>query len=50
MLQFFTINGGGGQVDHVNWTVLAPFCSSGTWRLHMKFDYNWSSSFRREVV
>ena len=46
----FTIYERGGHAGHVTRTVLTTFHSPDPWRLHMKFGYNWPSSFRGEVV
>ena len=46
----FTIYGHGGHLGHVTRTVWTTFRSPDPWRLHMKFGYNWPSSFRGEVV
>ena len=47
--QVFNIYGHGGHLGHVTRTVLTTFRSSDPWMQHMKFSYNWPSSFR-EVV
>ena len=45
-----TIYGRGGHLGHVTRSVLTTFHSPDSWRLHMKFGYNWPSSLRGEVV
>ena len=46
----FAIYGHGGHLGHVTWTKYINFVSRFAWRLHMKFNWNWPSSFRGEVV
>ena len=49
-LKVFTIYGRGGHLDQRTATILAIFRSPILRRLHMKFEQNWLSSFRGEVV
>ena len=49
-LNIFTIYGHGGHLGQQTVTILAIFRSSNLRRLHMKFEQNWLSSFRGEVV
>ena len=48
--EVFTIYGHGSHLGQVTRTVWTTFCSPDPWRLHMKFGYNWPSSFRGEIV
>ena len=50
-LKVFTIYGrAGGHLGQRTATILAIFRSPTLRRLHMKFEQNWLSGFRREVV
>ena len=49
-LKVFTIYGRGGHLGQRTATILAIFRSPILRRLHMKFDQNWLSGFRGEVV
>ena len=49
-LKVFTIYGHGGHLSQRTVTILAIFRSLTLRRLHMKFEQNWFSSFRGEVV
>ena len=46
----FTIYGRDGHLGQWTATILAIFCSPTLRRLHMKFEQNWLSGFRGEVV
>ena len=49
-LNVFTIYGRGGHLGQRTATILAIFRSPTLRRLHMKFEQNWLSGFRGEVV
>ena len=49
-LKVFTIYGRGGHLGQQTATILAIFLSPTLRRLHMKFEQNWLSGFRGEVV
>ena len=49
-LKVFTIYGCGGHLGQRTATILAIFRSPTLRRLHMKFEQNWLSGFRGEVV
>ena len=49
-LKVLTIYGHGGHLGQRNATILALFRSPTLRRLHMKFEENWPSGFRGEVV
>ena len=49
-LKVFTIYGHGGHLGQRTTTILAIFLSPTLRRLHMKFEQNWLSGFRGEVV
>ena len=49
-LKVFTIYGRGGHLGQRTATILAIFHSPTLRRLHMKFEQNWLSGFRGEVV
>ena len=49
-LKIFTIYGSGGHLGQRTATILAIFRSPILRRLHMKFEQNWLSGFRGEVV
>ena len=40
----------GSHLGHMTKTVWTTFRSPDPWRLHIKFGYNWPSSFRGEVI
>ena len=44
------IYGHGGHLGHVTWTIYTNFCSPFPRRLHIKFGFDWPSSFRGEDV
>ena len=46
----FTIYGRGGHLGQQTTTILAIFRSPTLRKLHMKFEQNWLSGFRGEVV
>ena len=46
----FTIYGHGGHLGHVTWTIYINFCSPFPKRLHIKFGFDWPSSFRGEDI
>ena len=50
VLKVFTIYGRGSDLDQQTATILAIFRSPILRRLHMKFEQNWLSGFRGEVV
>ena len=41
----FIIYGHVGHLGHVTWTIWTNFNSPIPWRLHKKFDFDWSSGF-----
>ena len=47
---FFAIYSHGGHLGHVTWTIYINFYSHFLWMLHMKFGFDWPSSFREEDV
>ena len=47
-LIMFHVNG--GHLSHLTWTIYINFLSLSPRGLHMKFDFDWSSGFRREDV
>ena len=49
-LKVFTIYGHGDHLSQRTVTILAIFRSPNLRRLHMKFEQNWLSGFREEVV
>ena len=49
-LRVFTIYGHGGHLGHVTKTIRTNFRSPILRSLHMKYDFNWPSSFRGEDV
>ena len=42
---FFTIYGRGGHLGHVTQMPQTNFCSPYPRRLHIEFDFDWSSGF-----
>ena len=50
LFKVFTIYGHGGHLGHVTWTIYINFCSTFPRRLHIKFGFDWPSSFRGEDV
>ena len=46
----FNINGRGGHLGHVTWTIYINFRSPFPRRLHIKFDFDWPSGFRGEDI
>ena len=50
ILRFFTIYGHGGHLGHVSWTIYINFRSPFPRRFHIKFGFDWPSSFRGEDV
>ena len=46
----FAIYGHGGHLGHVTWTIYTNFRSPFPRRLHIKFGFDWPSSFRGEDV
>ena len=44
---FFTTYGRGGHLGHVTQMLRTNFCSPYPRRLHIKFDFDWASSFRQ---
>ena len=48
-LKVFTINGHGGHLGHVTWTININFLSHCPRRLHMKFGIDWPSGLREDV-
>ena len=44
----FTINGHGGDLGHVTWTICTKFGSPFSRRLRIKFGFDWPSGFRGE--
>ena len=49
-LKVFTINGRGGHLGHVTWTIYTNFASPFQRRLHIKFGFDWQSGFGGEDV
>ena len=49
-LRVFTIYGRGGHLGHVTRTICTNFHSPILRSLHMKYEFNWPSSFRGEDV
>ena len=45
---FFTIYGRGGHLGHANWIWRSNFRLPYLWMFHIKFHFDWSSSFREE--
>ena len=48
-LKVFTIYGRGGHLGHVTWTIYTNFGSPFPRRLHIKFGFDWPSSFGEDV-
>ena len=46
----FTINGHGGHLGHVTWTIYTNFHTPIQRMLHMKFGFDWPSDFIGEDV
>ena len=44
----FTIYGRGGHLGHVTWILRSNFRLPYPWMLHIKFHFDWPSSFREE--
>ena len=44
----FTIYGRGGHLGHVAWISRSNFRLPYSWMLHIKFHFEWPSSFREE--
>ena len=49
-MKVFTINEHGGHLGHVTCAIYINFLSHFPRRLHMKFGFDWPSSFREENV
>ena len=47
-LVVFTIYGRGGHLGHVTWIWRSNFRLPYQWMLHIKFHFDWPSSFREE--
>ena len=47
-LVVFTIYGCGGHLGHVTWISQSNFRLPYPWMLHIKFHFDWPSSFREE--
>ena len=47
-LVFFTIYGRGGHLGHLTLISQSNFHSLYPWILHIKFHFDWPSSFRKE--
>ena len=45
IFKVFTIYGHGGHLGNVTWTIYIHFCSPFPRRLHIKFGFDWPSSF-----
>ena len=45
-LNVLTINGRGGHLGHVTWTIYINFGSPFPMRLNIKFGFDWPSGFR----
>ena len=50
IFKVFTINGHGGHLGHVTWTIYINFRSPFPEKVHMKFGIDWPSGFREEDV
>ena len=50
IFKVFTIYGHGGHLGNVTWTIYINFPSPFPKRLHIKFGFDWPSSFRGEDV
>ena len=48
-LKVFTIYGHGGNLGHVTWTIYTNFGSPFPRRLHIKFWFDWPSSFEEKM-
>ena len=48
-LLFFTIVGHGGHLGHVTQISRSHFRSPSPWTLHIKFHFDWPSSFRKDL-
>ena len=48
-LVLFTIQGHGGHLGRVTWTIYINFLSHFPRRIHMKFGIDWPSGFRKDV-
>ena len=46
---FFTIYRRGGHLGHVTWISRSNFRLPYPWMLHIKFHYDWRSSFREDL-
>ena len=46
----YTINGRGGHLGHVTWTIYTNFGSRFPRRLHIKFGFDWPTGFRGEEI
>ena len=47
-LVVFTIYGRGGHLGHETWILGSNFRLPYPWMLHIKFHFDWPSSFREE--
>ena len=47
-LVVFTIYGCGGHLGHVTWIWRSNFCLPYQWMPHIKFLFDWPTSFREE--
>ena len=47
-LMVFTIYGRGGHLGNVTWISRSNFRLPYPWMLHIKFHFDWPSSFREE--
>ena len=45
---FLPYMGMAGHLGHVTQILRSNFCSPYPWMLHIKFDFDWPSSFREE--
>ena len=48
-LVVFTIYGRGGHLGHVTRISGSNFCLPYPWMLHIKFHFDWSSTFREDL-
>ena len=50
IFKVFNIDGRGGHLGHVTWTIYISFRSLFQRRLHIKFGFDWPSGYRGEDV
>ena len=49
ILKDFTIHGHDSYIDYVTWIIWKNICSLHTWRLYVKFGYNWPIVFEERL-